>query len=191
MGQRISWSMKIMNKIPTQAEKYFLIYINGMSTRRDIFMLNCKGIAYIVDFIFTYMQLFLYFYLFFLFAYNYDIEYFCLTQIICIQLSDIKYFYLKQIIHMQLHGYKYSYLIQIIIYCLNFWDEAWWFLSFSVFELLSSSSLLYSQRFGRCVLRYSSGVSCRTGKSTRNFELCPLLNPRGSLALIPLTITKY
>ena len=35
--------------------------------------------------------------------------------------------------------------------CLNFWDEAWWFLSFKVFRLLSSSLLLYPQHFGRCV----------------------------------------
>ena len=47
------------------------------------------------------------------------------------------------------------------IRCLNFLDENWWFLSFSVFGLLSSYSLLYSQRFGRYVLRPSSAV-CRT-----------------------------
>ena len=33
--------------------------------------------------------------------------------------------------------------------CQNFWDEAWWFLSLRVFRLLSSSLLLFPQRFGR------------------------------------------
>ena len=51
------------------------------------------------------------------------------------------------------------------------------FLSLRVFELLSSSLLLFPQRFGRYVLRPSSGV-CRTREPTRNFELRPLLNPR-------------
>ena len=50
-----------------------------------------------------------------------------------------------------------------------------------------SSSLLL---FGRYVFRPSSGV-CRTREPTRNFELRPLLNPRWSPVLIPLTITGY
>ena len=33
---------------------------------------------------------------------------------------------------------------------------------FSIFVLLSSSLLLYSQNFGRCILRFSSSVLCRT-----------------------------
>ena len=33
------------------------------------------------------------------------------------------------------------------ISCLNFWNEAWWFLSLRVFGLLSSSLLLFVQRF--------------------------------------------
>ena len=37
--------------------------------------------------------------------------------------------------------------------CLNFWDEAWWFLSLRVFGLLSLSLLLFPYRFGRYVLR--------------------------------------
>ena len=37
--------------------------------------------------------------------------------------------------------------------CLNFWDDAWWFLKFWIFGLLSSFLLLYSQHFGRYVLR--------------------------------------
>ena len=37
--------------------------------------------------------------------------------------------------------------------CLNFWDEVGWFLSWRVFGLLSSSLLLFPQRFGRYVLR--------------------------------------
>ena len=54
----------------------------------------------------------------------------------------------------------------------------------TVFGLLSSSLLLFLQRFGRYVLR-PSGV-CRTREPTRNFELRPLLNPQGSPDLIPL-----
>ena len=53
------------------------------------------------------------------------------------------------------------------------------FLTFSVFRQLSSSLFLYSQRFGWCVLRSSSGVSCRTQKPTRNFEPNPLFILRG------------
>ena len=36
----------------------------------------------------------------------------------------------------------------------------------------------------------SSGI-CRTQEPSRNFELRPLLNPRGSSVLIPLAITRY
>ena len=64
------------------------------------------------------------------------------------------------------------------------------FLSLRVFGLLSSSLLLFPQRFGRYVLRPSSGV-CRTQEPSRNVELRPLLNPRGSPVLIPLVITGY
>ena len=39
------------------------------------------------------------------------------------------------------------------ISCQNFWDKACWFLSLRVFGLLSSSLLLFPQRFGRYVLR--------------------------------------
>ena len=39
------------------------------------------------------------------------------------------------------------------ISCLNFWDEARWFLSLRVFGLLSLSLLLFPQCFGRYVLR--------------------------------------
>ena len=74
--------------------------------------------------------------------------------------------------------------------CLNFWDEAWWFLLLRVFGLLTSSLLLFSQRFGRHVLRPSSRV-CRTQEPARNFKLRPLLNPRGSPFLIPFTIAGY
>ena len=44
-----------------------------------------------------------------------------------------------------------------------------------VFGLLSSSLLLFLQRFGWYVLRPSSGV-CQTREPSRNFEVCPLLN---------------
>ena len=67
----------------------------------------------------------------------------------------------------------------IIFACLNFWDEAWWFLSFRVFTLLSSSLLLYSQCFGQCVLWPSSEVTCWTQEPTWNFEPRPLFNPWG------------
>ena len=63
-------------------------------------------------------------------------------------------------------------------------------LSLRFFGLLSSSLLLFPQRFGRYVLRSSSGV-CRTREPSRNFELRPLLNPRGSPVLIQLAITGY
>ena len=79
--------------------------------------------------------------------------------------------------------------IYMVISCLDFWDEAWLFLSLRVFGLLTSSLLLFSQRFGRYVL-WPSGV-CRTREPTRNFELRPLLNQRGSPVLIPLAITGY
>ena len=74
--------------------------------------------------------------------------------------------------------------------CLNFWDEAGWFLSARVFGLLSSSLLLFALRFGRYVLRPFSGL-CRNREPTRNLVLRPLLNQRGSPVLIPLTITGY
>ena len=76
------------------------------------------------------------------------------------------------------------------ISCLNFWDEACWFLSLRVFGLFSSSLVLFPQRFGWYVLRLSSGV-CRTREPSRNSELRPLLHPRGSPVLIPLAITGY
>ena len=64
------------------------------------------------------------------------------------------------------------------------------FLLLRVFRLLSSFLLSFPHHFGWYVLRPSS-VVCRTQKPTRNFELRPLLNPRGSLVLIPLAITRY
>ena len=74
--------------------------------------------------------------------------------------------------------------------CLNFWDEAWWFLSLRVFGLSSWSLLLFPQHFGRYVLWPSSGV-CQTRKPSQNFKLRPLLNPWRSPVLIPLAITGY
>ena len=62
------------------------------------------------------------------------------------------------------------------------------FLSIRFFGLLSSSLLLFPQHFGRYILWPSSGV-CR--EPSRNFELRPLLKPRGSPVLIPLAITGY
>ena len=74
--------------------------------------------------------------------------------------------------------------------CLNFWKEAWWFLSLRVFRLLSSFLLFFPQHFGWYILQPSSCV-CQTQEPTRNFELHPLLNPRGSPVLILLAITGY
>ena len=85
-----------------------------------------------------------------------------------------------------LKAFKSSWIINVKF----FWgNEAWWFLSFRVFGLLFSSLLLYFQHFGHCVLRPSSGISCRTREPTRNFEPRSLFNPWEWLALISLTIT--
>ena len=69
--------------------------------------------------------------------------------------------------------YFLSYSLNNITFsCLNFCDEAWWFLSLRVFELLSSSLLLFPQRFGRYVLRPSSGVCwTREPTGTSNYAL--------------------
>ena len=77
-----------------------------------------------------------------------------------------------------------------VISCLNFWDESCGFLSLMIFWLSSSSLLIFPQRFGRYVLRPSSGVY-RSREHSQNFELRPLLNPRGSPVLIPFAITVY
>ena len=55
------------------------------------------------------------------------------------------YIYTIYIIYILPHGYIYTiyYNIILLISCLNFWDEAWWFLSLRVFGLLSSSLLLF------------------------------------------------
>ena len=58
--------------------------------------------------------------------------------------------------------------IMVEISCLNFWDEACWFLSLMFFGLLSSSLLLFPQHFGWYVLQPSSGV-CRT-REPSNFH---------------------
>ena len=58
-----------------------------------------------------------------------------------------------------------------------------------VFRLLSSSLLLFPQRFGRYVLWPSSGV-CQTREPSWKFELHPLLNPRRSPVLILLAINR-
>ena len=59
--------------------------------------------------------------------------------------------------------------------CPHSWDEDWWILSLRIFGILSSSLLLFLQRFGRYVHQPFSGVY-RTWESSRNFELRPLLN---------------
>ena len=84
-------------------------------------------------------------------------------------------------------------LINRIIRCLNFWDEACWFLSLRVFGLLFSSLLLFPQHFGRYVLWPSSGVCCL------NFwdEACWFLSLKvfgllsSSLLLFPQRFGRY
>ena len=76
-------------------------------------------------------------------------------EILCLRTSEniyLRYLFLVKV--------KKIYFIIITISCLNFWDEAWWFLSLRVFGLLPSSLLLFPERFGRYVLRSSSGVCC-------------------------------
>ena len=70
------------------------------------------------------------------------------------------------------HGYT-TVVIEFIITKNEIKEKYYWFLSLSVFGLLSSSLLLFPQRFGRYVLWLSSGV-CRTREPSRNFELRPL-----------------
>ena len=43
-------------------------------------------------------------------------------------------------------------------------------LLFVLFGLLSSSLLISVQRFGRCALQPSSGISCRTREPSRTWE---------------------
>ena len=99
---------------------------------------------------------------------------------------------LNYLYHLACHCVSVSkFSNQLALSCLNFWDKLWWFLSFRVFRLLSSSLLLYSQHFAQCILRPSSGVSCWTQEPTQNFEPRPLFNLWGLLAPILLTITRY
>ena len=86
--------------------------------------------------------------------------------------------------------YQETFQVSMTVVVKKFWDQVWWFLSLRVFGLLSSSLLLFPQRFGWDFLRPSSSV-CWTREPTRNFELRPLLNPQGSPVLIPLAITGY
>ena len=105
---------------------------------------------------------------------------------VCISLKNV-FDFLKYPVY---HCIKLMNLKMLQIFrCLNFWDEAGWFSSFRFFRLLSSSLLLYSQRFSWYV-RSSSGV-CRTQKPTQNFEPHPLFYSQGLFVLIPLTITGY
>ena len=97
------------------------------------------------------------------------------TYMICEHILLITFLW----VHVYFHTVKWFQVFQPNsnnFSCLNFWDEAWWFLSLRVFGLISSSLLLFPQRFGQYVLRLFSGV-CRTLEPSRNFELRPLLNP--------------
>ena len=58
------------------------------------------------------------------------------------------------------------------------WNLIIFFQLHGVFELLSSFSLLYAQRFGRGILLPSSGVTCWTLSPTQNFKRNPFFNPR-------------
>ena len=58
------------------------------------------------------------------------------------------------------------------VHYLNFWDEPWWFLSLRVFGLLSSSLLLFPQRFGQCppaIFRCLSNLGTNTELRTTSF----------------------
>ena len=61
----------------------------------------------------------------------------------------------------------------MVISCLNFWDEAGWFLSLRVFWLS-----LFPQRFSWYVLRPSSGV-CRTREPSWNLKLMSFIESTG------------
>ena len=79
-------------------------------------------------------------------------------------------FYLSFFIYLNMKGLKKHEKISLPVeqegreifscfkICLNLCDENWWFLSLGIFGLLSSSLLLYTQRFGRYVLRPFSGI---------------------------------
>ena len=64
-------------------------------------------------------------------------------------------------------------------------------LKIRVFGLFSSFKLLYLQRFGRCVIRPSSGVLYRTRESTTNFRPNSLFNQVKWIVIIPLIMTGY
>ena len=61
---------------------------------------------------------------------------------------------------------------------LNFWDEAWWFLSLRVFGLLSSSLLLFPQRFSQYVLQPFSDV-CRTRETFTELQTTSFIESTG------------
>ena len=92
--------------------------------------------------------------------------------------------------HKNSAGNKYYQLVSEVVQKVfsNASNITFLILSLRVFELLFLSLLLFAPRLGRYVLQPSSGV-CRTREPSLNFELRPLLNPRGSSVLIPLTIT--
>ena len=82
--------------------------------------------------------------------------------------------YITFVCYSLLESSNQNYTVDIVllvfsIICLNFWDEAWWFLSLRVFGLLSSSLLLFPQCFGRYVLRPSSGF-CRQKSENPCFQ---------------------
>ena len=68
------------------------------------------------------------------------------------------------------------------------WQAKYVFISKSKIVSKKSISIFLSFIY---VPQPSSGVSCRTWEPTRNFELHPLFNPWGLLALIPFNITRY
>ena len=80
---------------------------------------------------------------------------------------------------------KNKYWLQLMIN-FAFWEyKIFLFLSLRFFGLLSSSLLLFPQRFGRYVLRPSSGI-CRIREPSRNFKLRPLLKPRASIKVVSI-----
>ena len=81
----------------------------------------------------------------------------------------------------------YNYRFHTIANCISFDTKLLYSISYSITNIIFIIKV-FQQRFGWYVLRPSSGV-CRTREPSRNFELRPLLKPRGSPVLIPFAIT--
>ena len=101
--------------------------------------------------------------------------------ILCLQVWELPLLYI----------YIYIFLCSFFLrqsFCLVLWhmNNFFYYSGFSDYCLH-----LYCHISGWYILRPSSGVSCRIWEPTLNFDPHPLFHSRGSLALIPLTITWY